>query len=57
MLTDLRGYGDSGRPDDVWLEHSHAPVEGRVLDCGHFLAEEQPDDVSSELLRFFDTED
>jgi haloacetate dehalogenase len=42
---------------DVWREHARTPVEGRALDCGHFLAEEQPDEVLRELLRFFDEED
>jgi haloacetate dehalogenase len=41
---------------DVWREHAHTPVEGRALDCGHFLAEERPDEVLLELLRFFDKE-
>jgi haloacetate dehalogenase len=42
---------------DVWREHARAPVEGRALDCGHFLAEERPDEVLGELMRFFDRED
>lgn len=42
---------------DVWREYADTPVEGRALDCGHFLAEEQPDEVLRELLRFFDEED
>jgi haloacetate dehalogenase len=28
-------------------------VSGRGLDCGHFLAEERPDEVADELLAFF----
>lgn len=38
---------------DVWREHAHSPVEGLVLECKHFLVEENPDEVLSELLRFF----
>ena len=28
-------------------------VRGRALECGHYLAEEAPDDTSDELVRFF----
>jgi haloacetate dehalogenase len=38
---------------DIWRQHAEAPVEGRSLDCGHFLAEEQPEQVLQEFLRFF----
>jgi haloacetate dehalogenase len=38
---------------DIWSQHAEAPVEGRALDCGHFLAEEQPEEVLQEFLRFF----
>lgn len=37
---------------NVWREHAEK-VEGRGLDCGHFLPEEAPDAVTAELLRFF----
>lgn len=36
----------------VWREYAEQ-VEGRALDCGHFLPEETPDAVCEELLRFF----
>lgn len=36
----------------VWREYAEN-VEGRMLDCGHFLPEEQPEAVADELLRFF----
>jgi hypothetical protein len=29
------------------------PVEGRALESGHYLAEEQPEEVLGEYLRFF----
>jgi haloacetate dehalogenase len=42
---------------DVWRGATSSLVEGRALDCGHFLAEEQPDEVLRDLLRFFETEE
>ena len=41
---------------EVWRQHANKPVEGLALDCGHLLAEEQPDAVLDELLRFFGEE-
>jgi hypothetical protein len=38
---------------EVWSEHSSAPAQGRALDSGHYLAEEQPEEVLQEFLRFF----
>ena len=38
---------------DVWRRHSDSSVQGRALDCGHYLAEEQPEEVLREMLRFF----
>lgn len=38
---------------EVWRQHASAPVEGRALDSGHYLAEEQPEEVLQEYLRFF----
>src|SRR4051812_35673145 len=35
----------------VWRDRATS-VDGRALDCGHFLAEERPDDVARELLSF-----
>jgi len=28
-------------------------VSGRAIDCGHYLAEEQPEETAKELLTFF----
>ena len=39
---------------DVWRSHSTSAVDGRALDCGHYLPEEQPEEVLRELKRFFD---
>ena len=38
---------------EVWRQHASSPVEGRALDAGHYLAEEQPEEVLQEFLRFF----
>jgi len=38
---------------EVWRQHANAPVAGRALNSGHYLAEEQPEEVLQELLRFF----
>ena len=39
-------------PLPVW-ERWARDVRGRALDCGHFLQEELPDEVTADLLRFF----
>ncbi|HKQ32385.1 MAG TPA: alpha/beta hydrolase [Thermodesulfobacteriota bacterium] len=36
----------------TWKEKA-ANVRGKTLDCGHFLPEEKPDEVSAELIKFF----
>jgi haloacetate dehalogenase len=38
---------------EVWRQHANAPVEGRALESGHYLAEEQPEEVLKDFLRFF----
>ncbi len=39
---------------DVWRGHSKSAVDGRALDGGHYLPEEQPEEVLAELQSFFD---
>jgi haloacetate dehalogenase len=50
------GKGTVGATWDVlatWRQKSAASVTGRALDCGHFLQEERPQDLLTELLQFF----
>jgi haloacetate dehalogenase len=42
---------------DVWKQHTAGPVTGKPLNSGHYLAEEQPEDVLEELLSFFAKEE
>jgi len=37
----------------TWREKCAAPVTGRALDCGHFLQEESPQELLTELRHFF----
>lgn len=52
-------WGENGlmhRHFDVlatWREKAQGPVEGRALPCGHFLAEEAPEETLAEFQRFF----
>jgi haloacetate dehalogenase len=50
------GKGTVGVLWDVpatWRAKCAAPVTGRALDCGHFLQEEAPQDLMTELQQFF----
>lgn len=48
---DYKGLGDQD-PLTIWRRWA-GEVEGRMLDCGHFLAEEAPEDTLEALLEFF----
>jgi haloacetate dehalogenase len=37
----------------TWRAKTVGPVTGRVLDCGHFLQEERPEELRTEFLQFF----
>lgn len=56
VLWGARGF--VGKHYDVlgvwreWVAQTHQ-VEGGALDCGHFLAEEQPAETLRRLLAFF----
>jgi haloacetate dehalogenase len=52
VLWSAPGLGASYDVLAVWREQA-ADVRGRALDCGHFLAEERPDEVAAELGAFF----
>jgi len=55
LLVLWGGRGTIGATWDVlatWREKSAAPVTGRALDCGHFLQEERPQELRTELLKF-----
>jgi haloacetate dehalogenase len=55
LLVLWGGKGFIHRTYDVietWREKA-VNVRGRALDCGHFLPEEKPEDVSAELIKFF----
>ncbi len=51
VLWSRQGLGASYDVLDVWRELA-PDLRGRPLDCGHFLAEERPDEVAAELLSF-----
>ena len=36
---------------EIWREQTEE-VQGRALDCGHFLPEEDPERTAAELIRF-----
>ena len=49
------GWQTGGRLDmlKVWQERAE-DVRGRAIDCGHFLAEEAPEETAAEILKFLD---
>ena len=49
------GWQTGGRLDmlRVWQERA-ADVQGRPVDCGHFLAEEAPEETAGDILKFLD---
>jgi haloacetate dehalogenase len=53
VLWSGRGIGSNYDVLTIWREQAN-DVRGRALDCGHFLPEERPEEVSSELADFLD---
>jgi len=51
VLWSAPGIGSSHDVLSIWREQA-GDVHGRALDCGHFLAEERPDETAAELLAF-----
>ncbi len=51
VLWSAWGLGSSYDVLGIWRGHAD-DVRGRALDCGHFLAEERPDEVATELRAF-----
>ena len=57
LLALWAGRDELGRWFDVlevWRRWCDGPVTGRPLDCGHFLAEEAPEETAAELRSFLD---
>ena len=52
VLWSAPGLGATYDVLSVWGEQAEN-VRGRALDCGHFLAEERPEEVAAELVAFF----
>ena len=51
LLWSKTGIGTAYEVAAIWRERS-PELSGRALDCGHFLAEERPDETAAELLAF-----
>jgi haloacetate dehalogenase len=51
VLWSRDGLGKSYDVEGIWRQRG-ADVRGRALECGHFLAEERPDDTVAELIGF-----
>jgi haloacetate dehalogenase len=51
VLWSRSGIGSAYDVLSIWREEA-ADVAGGALDCGHFLAEERPDEVAAKLLAF-----
>jgi haloacetate dehalogenase len=51
VLWSASGIGATYDVLRIW-EGEADDVRGKALDCGHFLAEERPDEVAAELVTF-----
>jgi haloacetate dehalogenase len=53
VLWSARGIGSDYDVLSIWREKTDM-VRGRALDCGHLLAEERPEETTSELMAFLE---
>jgi haloacetate dehalogenase len=53
VLWSAQGIGSAYDVLSIWREQAEA-VRGRALDCGHFLAEERPQETTAELVAFLE---
>jgi haloacetate dehalogenase len=51
VLWSAKGIGATYDVARIWSDRA-AKLRGRALDCGHFLAEEQPAETTAELMSF-----
>jgi haloacetate dehalogenase len=51
VLWSASGIGSAYDVEAIWRERA-PDMRGRALDCGHFLAEERPEEVAAELRSF-----
>jgi len=49
-------FNRSSRPIEAWLERA-VDVRGKMLPCGHYPAEQVPDETYAELRTFFASSD
>jgi haloacetate dehalogenase len=52
LLWSRDGIGAAYDVAGAWRERARGTVQGHALDCGHFLAEERPDEVAAALTAF-----
>jgi haloacetate dehalogenase len=55
VLWSKTGIGDTYDVEGIWRERA-PDLRARTLDCGHFIAEERPDETAAELLAFMSGE-
>jgi haloacetate dehalogenase len=50
-LWSKTGIGNAYDVGSIWRERA-PELRGHALDCGHFVAEERPEETAAELLAF-----